>query len=96
MRSRGSEKAGGEDCDKIEMVAFNEHRWTFWLSKSDHLPRKVEFLFHVNWVEDPYDQVQTEQWSDVTLNAATPDTLFAWEPPKGWTEWKFPRRVKKC
>ncbi|MGO9113062.1 MAG: M56 family metallopeptidase [Thermoguttaceae bacterium] len=89
VRSRGIENVGGEDCDRIEVVEFNDHRWTFWLSKTDHLPRKVEYLFHVDWVKNVYDQVHTEQWSDVTLNADMPNALFAWQPPKGWTEWKF-------
>ena len=58
VRSRGVEKIAGEDCNTIEIVAFDQHRWTFWLSKTDHLPRKVEYLFHVDWVEHPYDQIQ--------------------------------------
>ena len=95
VRSRGVEKVGGADCDKIEVVAFDEHRWTFWLSKTDHLPRKVEYLFHVNWVKDAYDQVLTDKWSDVRLNADMPNSLFAWQPPKGWTEWKFPRTIEE-
>ena len=95
MRSRGVEKVGGEDCDTLEVVAFDDHRWTFWLSKTDHLPRKVEYLFHVNWVEHPYDQIQTEQWSDVKLNADMPNTLFAWQPPKGWREWRFPMTIEE-
>ena len=52
VRSRGVEKVGGEDCDKLKVVAFDDHRWTFWLSKTDHLPRKVEYLFHVDWVRN--------------------------------------------
>jgi beta-lactamase regulating signal transducer with metallopeptidase domain/peroxiredoxin/outer membrane lipoprotein-sorting protein len=90
VRSRGVEKIDGQDCDKIEVVAFDEHRWTFWLSKTDHLPRKVEYLFHVNWRNPPYDQVHMEDWSEVKLNADMPNTLFAWQPPKDWVEWKFP------
>ena len=45
----------------------------------------------MNWVEtDAYDQIDTEEWSEVTLNADMPNSLFAWQPPKGWTEWRFP------
>jgi beta-lactamase regulating signal transducer with metallopeptidase domain/peroxiredoxin/outer membrane lipoprotein-sorting protein len=94
VRGRGAEKVGGEECDKIEVVAFDSHRWTFWLARTDHLPRKVEYLFHVNWVKNPYDQAHVEQWSDVTLNSDMPDTLFAWQPPQGWTEWRFPDTSK--
>jgi beta-lactamase regulating signal transducer with metallopeptidase domain/peroxiredoxin/outer membrane lipoprotein-sorting protein len=90
VRSRGVEKIGGEDCDKIEIVAFDQHRWTFWLAKTDHLPRQVENLFHVDWVKNAHDQVHTERWSEVTLNAKLPSSLFAWQPPKGWREWRFP------
>jgi len=32
----------------------------------------------------------TEEWSSVTLNADIPNTMFAWKPPDGWTEWKQP------
>jgi peroxiredoxin len=95
VRSRGVEKVGGEDCDKIEVVAFDQHRWTFWLSQTDHLPRKVEYLFHVDWRKNAHDQVGAEQWSDVKLNADLPNTLFAWQPPKGWTEWRFPETSKE-
>jgi beta-lactamase regulating signal transducer with metallopeptidase domain/peroxiredoxin/outer membrane lipoprotein-sorting protein len=95
VRSRGVEKIAGEDCDKIEVVAFDQHRWTFWLSKTDHLPRKVEYLFHVDWIKNPYDQIHTEEWSEVTLNADLPNTLFAWQPPKGWTEWRFPKTIEQ-
>ncbi len=31
-----------------------------------------------------------EQWSSVTVNGDLADTMFAWKPPAGWTEYKFP------
>jgi hypothetical protein len=31
-----------------------------------------------------------EEWSSVTLNADLPETLFAWKPPEGWTQWRWP------
>ncbi len=95
VRSRGIERVGGEECDKIEVTEFDECRWTFWLSKINHLPRKVEYLFHVDWVENAYDQITTEEWPEVKLNADMPNTLFAWQPPKGWTEWRFPEASKE-
>ena len=39
----------------------------------------------------PYDQILTDEWSEVALNAEIPNSLFAWQPPKGWAEWRFPR-----
>jgi hypothetical protein len=55
------------------------------VSKRDHLPRKLKRIVRVS-----YDIVTNEEWSDVTLNADMPQTLFAWKPPEGWTQWKKP------
>ena len=42
-----------------------------------------------------YDIVMNEEWSSVTINADIPNTMFAWKPPEGWTQWKNapPRRT---
>ena len=29
------------------------------------------------------------------LNADMPNTPFAWQPPKGWREWRFPRTIEE-
>jgi len=82
----GAEKVGDEDCDKIELSIMKHQRsWYLWLSKRDHLPRKLKQIVRVS-----YDIVMNEEWSSVTLNADMADAMFAWEPPKGWTQWKLP------
>ena len=82
-----AEKVGTEDCDKIEVSIMKGQRSRYlWLSKRDHLPRKLREVVRVS-----YDLVIEEQWSSVTLNGDMPDTLFAWKPPEGWKEWRLPR-----
>jgi peroxiredoxin/outer membrane lipoprotein-sorting protein len=95
VRSRGVEKVGDTECNKIEIVSFDEHRWTFWLAKTDRLPRKVEYRFRVDWVKNAYEQVHIEEWSDVKLNAEMPVSLFVWQPPKDWREWRFRKTREK-
>ena len=86
VKSLGAEKVGAEDCDQIEVSIMKHQRsWYLWLSKRDHLPRKLKEIVRVS-----YDLVMKEDWSSVTINADIPDTMFAWKPPKGWTEWKQP------
>jgi outer membrane lipoprotein-sorting protein len=83
---RGSEKVGNEDCDKIEVSIMKHQRsWYLWISKKDRLPRKLKQIVRVS-----YDIVMEEEWSEVTINGEIPEKLFAWKPPKGWTEWKRP------
>jgi outer membrane lipoprotein-sorting protein len=86
VRSLPAEKAGDEECDRIEVSIMKHQRsWYFWLSKADHLPRRVKQIVRVS-----YDLVIDEEWSEVSVNADIPDAMFAWKPPEGWTEWKFP------
>ena len=86
VKGLGTEKVGDEDCDKIEVSIMKHQRsWYLWLSKRDHLPRKLKQIVRVS-----YDLVMNEEWSSVTINADIPDTMFAWKPPEGWTEWKMP------
>ena len=86
VRSLGSEKVGSEDCDKIELSIMKHQRsWFLWLSKRDRLPRKLKEIIRVDC-----DHITNEEWSSVTVNADVADTMFAWKPPKGWTEWKMP------
>ena len=33
---------------------------------------------------------QTEDWSSVIIDGDIPNTMFAWKPPAGWTQWKLP------
>jgi outer membrane lipoprotein-sorting protein len=86
VKSLGTEKIGDEEFDKIEISIMQHQRsWFLWLSKSDHLPRKLKQIVRVH-----YDLVISEEWSSVTVNGDMPDTLFAWKPPEGWTRWEMP------
>jgi peroxiredoxin/outer membrane lipoprotein-sorting protein len=86
VRSLGTQTIGGEDCEQIEVSLLDHQRsWNLWLSKQDHLPRKLKETTRVT-----YDVVTREEWSAVTVNGDIPDSMFAWQPPAGWTEWKLP------
>lgn len=86
VMSLGSEKIGDEDCDKIEVSIMKHQRsWFLWLSKRDHLPRKMREIVRVS-----YDIIITEDWSSVIVNGDIPDKMFVWRPPKGWTQYKEP------
>jgi outer membrane lipoprotein-sorting protein len=86
VKGLGVEKVGTEDCDKIEVSIMKGQRiWDLWLSKKDHLPRKLKQIVRVS-----YDLVINEEWSSVTLNAEMADTMFAWKPPEGWKPWRLP------
>ena len=79
VKALGTEKVGGEDCDRIEVSIMKHQRsWYLWLSKRDHLPRKLKEIVRVS-----YDLIINEDWSAVTINADMPDTMFAWKPPEG-------------
>jgi peroxiredoxin/outer membrane lipoprotein-sorting protein len=86
VRGLETETIAGESCDKIEVsVADNQRRWELWLSQRDHLPRKLKEVVHVD-----EDHFTSEQWSSVVVNGEISESLFAWKPPSGWTEWKLP------
>jgi len=86
VRSLGTERIGDEDCEGIE-VSFMKHQrsWYLWLSKRDHLPRKLREVVRVS-----YDIITHEHWSNVTINGEIPDEKFAWKPPADWVEFRFP------
>ncbi|MGA2063010.1 MAG: hypothetical protein ABSG67_21260 [Thermoguttaceae bacterium] len=89
VKGMGVEKVGDEDCDKIEVSIMKHQRsWFLWLSKTDHLPRKLNEIVRVS-----YDLIINEEWSAITLNGEIPDTQFAWKPPEGWTQWKMPKAL---
>jgi hypothetical protein len=86
VKSLPDEKVEDEECEGIEVSIMKHQRsWYLWLSKRDHIPRKLREIVRVS-----YDLIITEQWSEVTLNADMPETLFAWKPPEGWAQWKEP------
>ncbi len=80
------EKVGAEECDGIE-VSFMKHQrsWYLWLSKKDHLPRKLKQVVRVS-----YDIIAEESWSEVTLDAEIPNERFACSAPKDWKEYRMP------
>jgi outer membrane lipoprotein-sorting protein len=91
VRSLPAEKVDGEECDQIEVSIMKHQRsWYLWLSKADHLPRRIKEIVRVS-----YDLVIKERWSKVAVNADVPTTMFAWKPPKDWKEWRFPDSEKK-
>jgi peroxiredoxin/outer membrane lipoprotein-sorting protein len=86
VKALETEKIGEDDCDNIEVdIRQYQRTWYLWLSKRDHLPRKLKDIRRVS-----PEIVVTEDWSSVALNADMPETLFAWKPPQGWTEWRIP------
>lgn len=86
VRSAGAESVRGEDCAKVEVSLMGGQRSRYlWLSKRDHLPRKLKEIVRVS-----SDIVTNEEWSAVSVNGEMPEGTFAWSPPTGWTEWKLP------
>ena len=63
----------------------HQRSWYLWLSRRDHLPRKLREVLRVS-----YDIITYEQWSNVTINGEILDEKFAWKPPEGWEEFRFP------
>lgn len=86
VRSIGTERVGDEECDGIEVSIMKHQRsWYLWLSKRDHLPRKLKEVVRVS-----YDIITEELWSEVTINADILTEKFIWKPPEGWQEWRMP------
>jgi len=49
VRSWDSESIEGQDCDVIEVSFMKRQRiWYIWLSKQDHLPRKIKQVVRVS------------------------------------------------
>lgn len=86
VRGLGSEAIDGHDCSKVE-VSMLDHQRSFylWLSKQDHLPRKLIELVRVD-----HEVITHETWSSVKIDEGIPDSMFRWSPPAGWHEWKLP------
>jgi outer membrane lipoprotein-sorting protein len=86
VKSWYTESIDGQECDVIEVSFMKCQRiWYIWLSKQDHLPRKLKQVVRV---ANPL--IGYEYWSDVHINIEVPDKLFVWEPPDGWQEWTQP------
>jgi len=87
VRSMGPETIAGEEFDVVE-VSFMKHQrsWYLWLSRQDHLPRRLKEVVRVS-----YDITFEEQWSHVTLDGDIPGEKFVWRPPEGWVEFRLPQ-----
>ncbi len=83
----GSEYVGDEDCHVIEVSIMKHQRsWYLWLSKKDHLPRKLKQVVRVS-----YDIIMHEVWSDIVIDGQMPAEKFVWTPPEGWRQWELPK-----
>jgi len=86
MRCLSVEKIEHEACDVIEVSFMDRKRsYIFWISKRDHLPRKLNDIVRTNG-----EHITQEIWSKVTLNADIPAEKFKWTPPDGWRQWHPP------
>jgi len=85
-RFMGTEEVDGEECDVIEVSFMKRQRsWYLWLSREDHLPRKVTQVLRTRT-----DIVKHEKWLNVTVDAEIPAEEFVWTPPDGWRQWEKP------
>lgn len=85
--SKGTETVRGEECDVILVSIMKGQRtWKLWLSRKDHLPRRLRQVVHVS-----YDMVMEEEWSEVRVNKKIPSKVFAWSPPADWKQWRMPK-----
>jgi peroxiredoxin/outer membrane lipoprotein-sorting protein len=86
VRHSGTETIDGTKCDVIEVALLaNQRTWQFWLSKEDHLPRKLREVVRVE-----HELNIQEDWTNVALNGEIADDKFVWSPPAEWTQWKTP------
>ncbi|MFC1603543.1 DUF2092 domain-containing protein [Planctomycetota bacterium] len=85
-RFMGTDKIEDQEYDVIEVSFMKRQRsWYLWLSREDHLPRKLTEIVRVH-----IDLVHHEKWQDVTVNAEIPADKFVWTPPDGWRQWEKP------
>ncbi|MGB2864421.1 MAG: DUF2092 domain-containing protein [Sedimentisphaerales bacterium] len=85
-RFMGTDKLDDKEYDVIEVSFMKRQRsWYLWLSREDHLPRKLTQIVRVY-----KDLVGHERWLDVTVNAEIPAEKFVWSPPAGWRQWERP------
>jgi len=91
VRSWYTETVAGHECDVIEVSFMKRQRiWYLWLSRQDHLPRKLKEVVRV-----ARPIVSYEYWSDVRINAEIPNEKFVWSPPAGWQQWTPPDLAEK-
>jgi hypothetical protein len=86
VRGWYTETIDGQECDVIEVSFMKRQRiWYLWLSKQDHLPRKLKEVVRV-----ARPLIGYEYWSDVQINAEISDEKFVWTPQAGWQQWTPP------
>jgi outer membrane lipoprotein-sorting protein len=87
VRSMGVDKINGKPFDVIEVSFMERQRsWYLWLSRRDHLPRKIKQVVRVRT-----NIIAYERWFDVTINEPITNDLFVWAPPADWERWEMPR-----
>ena len=87
IRSRGTNRIGGEKCDVIEISYMKAQRARyFWISKRDHLPRRIKEI-----VRAAENRILVEEWSDISVNGNVPREKFTWSPPEGWNLFDMPK-----
>jgi len=85
VKNAGSGNLDGEVCDVIEASYMGGERTrVFWISRHDHLPRKLEETIRVK-----RDIVVREHWRSVVVNGPISNDLFFWKPPVGWAEYRL-------
>lgn len=86
IRSRGTDYVKNEECEVIEVSFMKAHLTRyFWISKQDHLLRKIKEIVRL-----ANNNVEVEEFSDMTFNAKMPQQKFTWSPPDGWRQWEKP------
>lgn len=87
VKGMGSEYVGDEDCNVVEVSIMKHQRsWYLWLSKKDHLPRKLKEVIRV-----ANDIIKHEMWSNIVIDGEIPGDKFVWTPPDGWKQWQMPK-----
>ena len=56
----------------------HQRSWYLWLSRRDHLPRKLKEIVRVS-----YDLIMSEEWSSVIINGDIPNTDVRLEAAQG-------------
>jgi peroxiredoxin/outer membrane lipoprotein-sorting protein len=86
VKNAGSATVAGEECSVIEVSFMNgQRRKVFWISRRDHLPRKLE-----ETVRATRDIVVREFWRNVERNGKISKKTFVWKPPADWAEYRMP------
>ncbi len=86
IRYRGTNEAGGEECDVIEVSYFKAQRIRhYWLSREDHLPRRIKEIVRL-----ADNHVIAEDWFGVEVNPSIDKSDFQWSPEDGYRVWNPP------